>query len=95
MTNKSVIIHLEEQIKKLISEHSKLVDLCNDLSQERQNLKIENRTLQEKINLSNKELSQLRLTNSLMGDSKDKDKARAQINQLMREIDKCIALVSK
>ena len=95
MTNKSVIIHLEEQIKKLISEHSKLVDLCNDLSQERQNLKIENRALQEKINLSNKELSQLRLTNSLMGDSKDKDKARAQINQLMREIDKCIALVSK
>ena len=95
MTNKSIILHLEEQIKKLITEHSKLADLCHDLSQERQNLKIENRALQEKINLSNKELSQLRLTNSLMGDSKDKDKARTQINQLMREIDKCIALVSK
>jgi len=95
MTNKSVIIHLEEQIKKLITEHSKLVDLCYKLSQDRQNLRVENRALQEKVNLLNKELSQQQLISSLGGDGGDKNKARARINCLIREVDKCIALIGK
>jgi hypothetical protein len=42
------------------------------------------------------EVQRLRLTESLAGgESSDKAKSRARINLLLREVDKCIALLTK
>ena len=37
----------------------------------------------------------MRLSEGLGGPAGDRDKARARINRLMREVDRCIALLSK
>ena len=37
----------------------------------------------------------MQLTAGLAGGSADKEKARARVNRLMREVDKCIALLNK
>ena len=36
----------------------------------------------------------MRLADSLAGGSGDREKARARVNRLMREVDKCIALTA-
>ena len=41
------------------------------------------------------EIQRLRLAEGLSGNSADNSKSRARINQLLREVDKCIALLAK
>jgi len=61
----------------------------------RDSLKAENRTLQERIRELDGELSRMQLTEGLAGGSRNRDKARARVNRLMREVDKCIALLGR
>ena len=62
---------------------------------QRDNLKAENRTLQERIRELDGELSRMQLTEGLAGESRNREKARARVNRLMREVDKCIALLGR
>ena len=41
------------------------------------------------------EVQRLRLAESLSGNVTDKTKSRARVNLLLREVDKCIALLTK
>lgn len=95
MADKSVIANLEAHIRQLIEEHRKLSGACRELTAERDSLKAEKRALQERIRSLESELSRKQLAESLTGKSSDKDKAKARVNRLMREVDKCIALLSK
>ena len=58
-------------------------------------LKEEKRLLEQKIRNLDHELSKMQLTAGLAGGSADKEKARTRVNRLMREVDKCIALLNK
>ena len=66
-----------------------------ELTAQRDSLKAENRTLQERIRELDGELSRMQLTEGLAGGSRNRDKARARVNRLMREVDKCIALLGR
>lgn len=94
MADKSVITDLEARIGQLIGEHRRLSDLCRDLTAERDALKVESRTQQERIRSLENELSLKQLAEGLTGKSPDK-KATARVNRLMREVDKCIALLGR
>ena len=37
----------------------------------------------------------MQLTEGLAGESRNREKARARVNRLMREVDKCIALLGQ
>lgn len=95
MAKKSVIVNLDVQIKQLIANHQRLTELNRELSSERDKLKVANRTLQEQVKEFQNQISHLQLTESLTGESRDKNKAKARVNRLMREVDKCIELLSK
>ena len=51
--------------------------------------------LQERIRELDGELSRMQLTEGLAGESRNREKARARVNRLMREVDKCIALLGQ
>ena len=60
---------------------------------EEQSAKI--RTLQTQLKELQSELKQQSLRNAIGGATANKAAARAQINSLLREVDACIAMVSK
>lgn len=95
MADKSAITDIESRVRQLIDDHRRLTALCAELTAQRDGLKAENRGLQERLRELDSELSRMQLTEGLAGESRNKEKARARVNRLMREVDKCIALLGK
>lgn len=95
MADKSIIVNLEARVRHLIETHEKLATLCAELKAECTKLRGENRQLEEQNRALKHDLARRELAESLAGESKNRDKARARVNRLMREVDKCIALVGR
>ncbi len=95
MAEKSIIKELEGQVALLIEDHKRLSRLNCELEEQRVKLVQQRRELQEQVSELNGELSSLRLSEALSGNGTDRDRARARVNQLMREVDRCIALLNK
>lgn len=95
MADKSVIEHIEALTRRLIDDHRRLTEHCAELTAQRESLRNENRGLQERIRQLDAELARMQLTEGLAGEGTNKDKAKARVNHLMREVDKCIALLGK
>ena len=96
MADKRVITELEKGIRQLMETHRRTAKHCAELTAENGALKAENRQLHERTRALEAELSRMQLTAGLAGgDDRNRDKARARVNRLMREVDKCIALLSK
>ncbi len=94
MAEKSIIKELESQIAVLLSDHKRLKGMVAELTEQSDKLTAERRTLTEQVAELNAELTTLRLGRALSGNKADKDKSRARVNNLMREVDKCIALLN-
>lgn len=95
MAEKNVIVNLEARMRALIDDHRRLTGLCGELTAQRDELRADNRALQERIRELDAELQRMQLTEGLAGTSRDREKARARVNRLMREVDKCIALLGR
>ncbi len=95
MAQKEAINRLAEQVKLLIEEHRRKSEQCDRLAAECQSLKEENRSLQERVKQLDSELATVQLGEGLAGDNRNKAKARARVNRLMREVDRCIAIVKQ
>lgn len=95
MAKNAVIEALAEKVGRLIEENERLVKENAVLSEKRDRLTVENRELKEKIAGLEKRIGVLELGNGLIGSSVDRKRAQARINQLMREIDRCIALMNR
>lgn len=95
MAVKSIITELNAQIERLMEEHRKMQFHCEKLTLERDQLKEEKRKLESEVRRLDHELSKAQLSEGLAGGKADKEKARARVNHLMREVDKCIALLNK
>ena len=96
MAEKRVITELEKSIRQLLEAHRRSAKHCAALTADNHALKAENRQLSERTRALEAEVARLQLTAGLAGgDDQNRDKARARVNRLMREVDKCIALLSK
>lgn len=95
MADKNVIDHIEARVKQLIDDHRRLAAQCAELTAERDALKADNRSLQEQVRRLDGELARMQLTDGLEGGGRNREKARARVNRLMREVDKCIALLNR
>ena len=93
MADKSVIESIEARVSRLIEEHGRLAGLCRELTAQRDTLLVEKRTLEERNRELDAEVARMQLTEGLAGESRNREKARARVNRLMREVDKCIALI--
>ena len=95
MACKSIISHIQAQAERVIAQHEKLESELATVVSERDSLKAELRKQQDENIALEAEVQRLRLTQSLGGNTADKAKSRARINLLLREVDKCIALLTK
>ncbi len=95
MSDKTVIVNIEKRVRQLIDDHKRLSRLCRDLEREREKLRNENRSLRARVKSLDTELAKRELCEGLEGSGHNREKARARVNHLMREVDKCIALVGQ
>lgn len=93
MADKRVITTLESRVKQLLGDHKRLSEVARELTAEVAKLKAEKRALEEENKSLRTDLQRKELAEGLAGDSRNRDKARARVNRLMREVDKCIALL--
>lgn len=93
MADKSVITTLESRVKQLMDDHKRLSEVVRSLTTEVARLKGEKRSLEEENKTLRSELQRKELAEGFAGESRNRDKARARVNRLMREVDKCIALM--
>ena len=96
MAQKSIISHIEAQTERIINQYEALEVEYDALREERDTLRVKVREQEEKMREMKAEIQRLRLAEGLAGGkSSDNDKSRARINLLLREVDKCIALLTK
>ncbi len=93
MADKSVITTLESRARQLMDDHKRLSEVVRSLTAELTKLKGEKRSLEEENKRLQSELQRKELAEGLAGESRNREKARARVNRLMREVDKCIALL--
>jgi phage shock protein A len=86
---------LRRSVEALVSEHEKLrelaADLKNELSVVRQQLAEKN----EEVKELQTRYERAKFTGAVLGNGDDAAKARKRVNELVREIDKCIALLDR
>ena len=95
MADKSVINNIGLHVEQLIDDHRRLSMLCRELDHELSDLRAEKRRHLEQIKELQSEVARLELSEGLSGDSQNRAKARMRVNRLMREVDRCIALLGK
>ncbi len=92
---KDIVVTLKDKLKKVLS-------LYNDLKEE--NTELKSQTEEHKTIIKNKEAeleflknkyNKLKLAKSLLASSGDSHDAKIKINGIVREIDKCIALLNR
>ena len=71
MADKSVITNLEARVKQLIDDHRRLSELCAELTAQRETLRAEKRTLEERVRELDGELARMQLTEGLAGESRN------------------------
>ncbi|MCC7301912.1 MAG: hypothetical protein IT233_04665 [Bacteroidia bacterium] len=79
------LVHLH---KKLAEENHRLTGETDSLRKEKESLKIKLKSLEEKLQVRN-------LAAATGVNSTDKSELKSKINELVREIDKCIALLNR
>ena len=94
MADKGVISNIEGRVRQLMDDH-RVSELCASLTAQRDALRAEKRSLEERVRELDAELARMQLAEGLAGGSRNREKARARVNRLMREVDKCIALAEQ
>lgn len=98
MAKQQIVSALAEKVARVIEENSRLESRRAAAEADLARLRSENRSLREKLDAAERKVALLELGESLgsgAADGASRKRARAQINRLMREIDRCIALINK
>ena len=86
---------LRRSVESLVSEHEKLRELAaglkNELSEARRQLAEKKEELKE----LQTRYERAKFSGSILGSGEDADMAKRRVNELVREIDKCIALLDR
>jgi chromosome segregation ATPase len=91
-----------EELVLLNRKIDELVNNFNSLKAENINLKSRNEALgyelrnrEEEMKELEKKYERIKLSGALLGDEENASEAKRKINELVREIDKCIALLDR
>ena len=95
MAQHDIIKSLGEKVSRLIADNEKLRGERDGLIAGNDRLKAGERELKQNIAALEKRIKVLELGSSISGGSVDTKQAKARINQLMREIDKCLTLMNR
>ena len=96
MSNLSEIVDsLENRVSNLLQNYENLKSAKLNLEEELAALKLQHRQYIKEIDEWREECSSLKLANSMLGSDDYKRETKLKINELVREIDKCIVQLSE
>ena len=96
MSNLSEIVDsLENRVGKLLQEHENLKNKKSKLEEEITVLMTQQDQFNKEIDNWREECNTLKLANSMLGSNEYKRETKLKINELVREIDKCITQLSE
>ena len=94
MTDKNIIATLTADVERLMALHESAMKEVATLREKSSEQNATIRTLQEQLREAKNETEKASLHAAIAGSVSNKAAARAHINRLLREVDKCIAMVS-
>lgn len=95
MAESQVIHAIREKVDRLVADNRRIRGENDKLAARNEKLKAQNGDLSSRIAELEKRIQVLELREAVSGQSEDMKIARARINRLMREVDKCIALLNR
>ena len=95
MSKSAVIEAIQSKVDRLVADNRRLRGEYETAARQRDKLKADNMELVQQADRLQKRIEVLELRESMAGGSEDTKAARARVNRLMREVDKCIALLNK
>lgn len=94
MKSKEIIEALTADVERLIALHDSAMEEIASLRKKGEEQSVKIRSLQEQLRDAKAQTAKIAAREAMAGSVSNKAAARAQINRLVREVDKCIALVS-
>lgn len=95
MTAEVIIENIRRKVERLMDDNRNMSASYRKACTQRDKFKEENRQLKERMADMQRRINALELAESFQGGGSDKKIAKAHINRLMREVDRCIALLGK
>ena len=89
------LVLLNRKIDELVNNFSILREENRDLKSRNEALKSKLQNREEELEELEKKYDRLKLSGALLGEGENASEAKRRINELMREIDKCIALLDR
>jgi hypothetical protein len=86
---------LESRIQQLIGMYEKERSVKKKFSKEKSELKEQLRLGQERVKVLEEKYNKLKISKALIASSEDVHDAKLKVNRMVREIDKCIALLNR
>ena len=97
--NKAIIDSLKKKVSRIIEDNRRLRSEVRELTAERDTVILEKRAAETEIRQLGRriesEVLPVETAAGLMGNRGDSRIARLRVNKLLREIDKCLALMNK
>ena len=83
-------------VENLQKEHANIILTNKQLEDELTHITEKNKTLLNEISTLNDKIKMLKLAKNIEGSGEEKNKdLKLMINEMVREIDKCVALINK
>jgi chromosome segregation ATPase len=86
---------LRRSVEALVSEHEKLRELVTDLENELSAVRRELAEKNEEVKELQSRYERAKFSGAILGSGDDAAMARKRVSELVREIDKCIALLDR
>jgi len=86
---------LRRSVEALVSEHEKLVELSAGLRTELSEVKRQLAEKNEEVKELQTRYERAKFSGAILGSGEDTVTARRRVSELVREIDKCIALLDR
>ena len=93
--NLDIVVELQNKINRLIDRHTGLKQEVSRLNEEKERLVSELNESTTNYQVLEKKFDNLKLSGNLLAEGGEPGEAKKRINQIVREIDKCIALLNR
>ena len=92
---RDIVVTLKDKVKKLLSLYNNLKAENSELKKQKEEHKIQLTNKEAELDFLKNKYNKLKLAKSLLASSGDSHDAKIKINSIVREIDKCIALLNR
>jgi chromosome segregation ATPase len=92
---KDIVVTLKDKVKKLLSLYNNLKAENTELKKQTEEYKTQIKNKEAELDFVKNKYNKLKLAKSLLASTGDSHDAKIKINRIVREIDKCIALLNR